>query len=169
MSLHYSAARKGFFDTTIHAELPDDAVPITAPRHRELMAGQAEGKRIVADSKGRPRLAAPPALPLEQLREAAVAKVRAEARRRILAIASLERQANDNAAIAMQALQIAQAGASTIDTTAALDRRARINAVRAASDRLEEAIAGMNATSIVAFDPVGPGHWEVDGFEVAGT
>jgi hypothetical protein len=159
MSLHYSAAHNSFYDSGIHAELPDDAVPITAARHGELMAGQAEGKCIVADSKGRPRLAPRPALPLEQQREAALRRVRAEARRRILSVASLERQANDNAAIAMQALQIAQAGASTIDTTAALDRRARIDAIRTASNALEAAIDGMNAKAIAEFDPATPERW----------
>jgi hypothetical protein len=159
MSLHYSAAHNSFFDSGIHAELPDDAVPITAARHGELMAGQAEGKCIVADSKGRPRLARRPALPLEQQRAAALRRVRAEARRRILSVASLERQANDNAAIAMQALQIAQAGASTIDTTAALDRRARIDAIRAASNALEAAIATMNAGELTALDPAAVENW----------
>jgi hypothetical protein len=158
MSLHYSAARNSFFDSAIHAELPADAVPITAARHRELMAGQTEGKCIVPDSKGRPRLARRPALPLEQQREAALRRVRAEARRRIIEVANLEQQSNDNAAIAMMALQLT-AGASTIDAFEAVARRERIDAIRAASDRLQAAIASMDAKQLSALGVAAAEHW----------
>lgn len=161
MSLHYSAARNSFFDSAIHRELPADAVPISRTRHRELMEGQAEGKCIVADGKGRPRLSARPAPPLEKLREAAIFSARAEARRRILAVASLEQQSNDNAAIALMALQLV-AGAATIDAFDAIGRRERIDAIRASSNLLEAAIAEMPAKPLATLDVSAVEHWPED-------
>jgi len=158
MTLHYSAAHNSFFDAGIHAKLPEDAVPITRAAHARLLAGQAEGKRIVADKQGRPRLAASAAPSLERRRELARGAVRAEARRRILQVATIEQQSNDNAAIALMALQLA-AGAATIDAFAAVARRERIDAIRGASDRLEAAIAAMNAGALATLDIAAPEHW----------
>lgn len=160
MGLFFSPSAGGFFDTTIHGFMvPVDAISITTEEHQRLLAAQAEGKRICADAQGRPQAVAEPAPDLAALRSRAIRLARTAARRRILAIAPLERQSNDNADIALQALQIAQAGHTTIDTAAAIDRRARIDLVRAASNQLEAAIAGMNARALAQLDPAAPSHW----------
>jgi len=83
-----------------------------------------------------------------ELREIATRMVKSEARRRILAIASLERQANDNAAIALTG----SAWAQSPEATAARDRRTRIDAIRAASNAIEAVIARMPAANLKAFD-----------------
>lgn len=63
--MFYSPSRCGFFDPVdrpIHEKnsgWPADVVEITAEQHAALRAGEAAGKRIVADSKGRPVLADP--------------------------------------------------------------------------------------------------------------
>jgi hypothetical protein len=83
--------------------LPEDAVRIAALRHAELMGAQSEGRQIIADARGRPVLAPVRVPGLEELRAQAIA-LDAEAERRILALASLARQSNDNALIAQAAL-----------------------------------------------------------------
>ena len=159
MTLHFSASLGGFLHADIHPSLPSDAVPVAADQHADLMAGQAEGRRIVADAKGCPCLEGVASPSIEARRQAALHTLRGETRRRILAIASLERQSNDNAEIALQALQLAQAGHTTIDTAAALERRTRIDQVRAASDQLAVAIAGMNVRTLAQLDVAAPSHW----------
>lgn len=145
--MFFSPSTGGFYDPAIHRVLPDDAVRISKARHAELIAARSAGKRVVADSAGRPVIKA--AKPnLEQLRAGAVAAVKIEASRRILAIASLERQANDTAAIALEAF----AGAGT-DIDGALDRRARIDAIRTASNAIEAQVARMPTSNLTAFDP----------------
>ncbi|QQM29282.1 hypothetical protein JET14_13190 [Martelella lutilitoris] len=60
--IYWSNAAGGFLDDRlIVGNLPEDAVAITTERHAELLAGQAEGKRIVADGTGTPNLADQPA------------------------------------------------------------------------------------------------------------
>jgi hypothetical protein len=107
--IYYSAARGGFFHEAIHTDLPEDAVRIPALHHARLMEGQSQGRQIVADARGRPTLAPvrPPAI--EDLRAQANRALAAEAERRILALASLARQSNDNALIAQAALAYAEA------------------------------------------------------------
>lgn len=60
--LFYSKTTGGFYDTTIHGNtIPNDAVKLSQEEHAALLAGQADGKRIVPDAKGFPVLADPPA------------------------------------------------------------------------------------------------------------
>lgn len=56
----YSKTTGGFYDRAIHGDnIPADAVEIDRATHAALLAGQAEGKRIVSDSDGAPTLADP--------------------------------------------------------------------------------------------------------------
>ncbi|WP_267382601.1 MULTISPECIES: hypothetical protein [unclassified Sphingomonas] len=154
MSFHYSAANASFYHADIHHALPDDAVPISAREHARLLAGQASGRSIVAAPNGRPTLSRSAAPKLDQLRAGAVRAVKREARRRILAVATIERQSNDNAAIALAA--VANLLGIVHDdrevTMAALRRRAAIDAIRAASNRIETTIAKANADDLAALD-----------------
>lgn len=145
--MFFSPSTGGFYDPAINRDMPADAVRISRERHGELIAARAEGKVIVPDRRGRPMIREP-RIGADLLRARAVASVKAEARRRILAVASLERQANDNADIAIEAF----AGAAT-DIGGALDRRASINAIRSASNAIEEQVARMPASNLTAFDP----------------
>lgn len=145
--MFFSPSTGGFYDPAIHNTLPADAVRISKARHAELIAARSAGKSIAADANGRPVIKAV-RLSLDQLRDRAVTVIKAEARRRILAVASLERQANDNAEIAIEAF----AGAAS-DIGGALDRRARINAIRTASNAIEAQIERMPAANLTAFDP----------------
>lgn len=60
MSLYYSTASNGFYDSDIHPELPDDAIEITTDEHQSLLNGQSSRKVISADSAGKPILTDPP-------------------------------------------------------------------------------------------------------------
>nr|DAY07313.1 MAG TPA: hypothetical protein [Caudoviricetes sp.] len=54
---YYSKSTGGFYDTTIHASIPEDAVWITDEQHAELLAGQSNGQVIMPDKDGKPVLA----------------------------------------------------------------------------------------------------------------
>lgn len=135
MALFYSTSAPGFFDDGIHAPdaIPADAVPITADRHAELLAAQADGAAIVADSKGRPRIARPS---IEERRAAALRRVKRHASRRIERIAPIWRQLNDQRAPGPESQS----------------RFAAIDAVREASDAIEAEIADLSAAALDALD-----------------
>ncbi|WDZ97996.1 tail fiber assembly protein [Herbaspirillum sp. WKF16] len=58
MDYFYSATTSGFYCEAINGtDIPADAKAITEERYNEVMAGQATGKRIVADADGMPVLA----------------------------------------------------------------------------------------------------------------
>jgi hypothetical protein len=67
MTLYYSATSSGFFDSDIHAEIPEDAVEITAEEWQALLDGQSSGQIISTGAGGIPVLADPPPLSTEQL------------------------------------------------------------------------------------------------------
>lgn len=66
--MFYAKSTGGFYRRDIHGDaVPSDAVEITDAKHAELLEGQANGLRIVADKKGFPTLVAPTPLTDEQL------------------------------------------------------------------------------------------------------
>lgn len=142
--IYWSASRRGFFHAAIH-DLPEDAVPISDKRHRELLEANALGRPIISDRNGRPRVD-PNHGKSPHHRAAQLVKV--EARRRILAIAPLHRQSNDNALLAIAAL----AGHLSEEAAAALDRRTRIDAIRAASNAIEAQLADVSPLDLLDFD-----------------
>ena len=59
--MFYSKQTGGFYDTALHGDnIPSDAIEITIKQHSELIEGQSQGKRIVADENGFPILVDPP-------------------------------------------------------------------------------------------------------------
>lgn len=166
-SIRYSATTGGFYHAGLHAgAIPDDAIPITERRHRELLAGQGTGRAIVAGASGAPELAAAPRLTVTRQREIALSAIKNEARRRILAVASLERQANDNAAIAVFAVVAATAPSAIGEVDQAYfvakQRRDAIDAIRAASNTLEATIANWSAAALAKFKADDAAHWPKD-------
>lgn len=147
--MFFSPSSGGFYDPVINRDIPADAVRISRERHGELIAARAEGKIITPDRRGRPMIREP-RIGADELRARAIASAKAEARRRILGVASVERQANDNAAIALAAF--AREAADIDEASDALDRRLRINAIRAASNAIEAQIERMPAANLTAFD-----------------
>jgi hypothetical protein len=76
--MFYSKTTGGFYSREIHGiNIPADAVEITAEQHSELIEGQSQGKRIVADENGRPVLADPPEPTPEEIQAAKNAEARA--------------------------------------------------------------------------------------------
>lgn len=49
MTLYYSPTA-GFRDSAIHAEIPDDATPVTAAQREALLVGEATGCKIVINA-----------------------------------------------------------------------------------------------------------------------
>jgi hypothetical protein len=94
MTIKYSALARGFYDTDLHRQIPDDAVTVSAKRHAALLAGQAEGYEIAPDTRGRPQLRRrSPATP-EAARIACLKGIKREAARRIEQRLPLWRQLN---------------------------------------------------------------------------
>ena len=59
--LFYSASSRGFFDDSIAAELPQDAVEISQELHRQMLDGEQSGMVISPGEDGFPHLTeAPP-------------------------------------------------------------------------------------------------------------
>ncbi|OYD82495.1 DUF4376 domain-containing protein [Azospirillum brasilense] len=74
----YYFSQGGFYHIEVHGDaILADAVPVTDEEHAALVAGQSEGKIIVADADGCPALADPPApvLTLAERRAAVAAAV----------------------------------------------------------------------------------------------
>jgi len=149
MSIFYSASVGGFLDSDIHSTLPGDAVPITAQDHAALLAGQREGKVIQADGRGYP-VARTPKVPADTLRAHLVDLVKREAAHRIELIAPVWRQLND----ARDLPQSTGAAREAIEA-----RHAAIDAIRAASDLIEQQIASLGARALASFDPSTSDHW----------
>lgn len=76
----YAKSTSGFYDRAIHgANVPADAVEITAEEHRALLAGESAGKRIVSDAGGNPVLQEAPKATAPQVWE----RIKSERDRRI--------------------------------------------------------------------------------------
>lgn len=152
---HYSPSVGGFFHSDMHgAAIPSDAVAITEQAHASLMSAQARGAEIVVGPDGAP-FARMPLQDRETLVAVAVRRVKNEARRRILAVASLESQSNDNAAIALAALT----NTTPTELEGALQRRAKIEAIRAASNVLEGDATALDPATLRVFDPRNSTRW----------
>lgn len=49
----YNDDTRGFYDTGIHSNIPEGSIEISRDQHKKLLAGQAEGKKIVIDKYGK--------------------------------------------------------------------------------------------------------------------
>lgn len=157
----YWSSTNGFQTRQAHGDgIPADAVRIRPSRHRELIAAQAAGAEIYAGKAGRPYIRRPREN-LEHRRAFARQCVKREARRRILEIAPEWRQANDNADLAIAALQLSATMTTGVDTSGPIARRAAIDALRAASDRLEARLETMTGPELEIFDPSADAHWSI--------
>jgi hypothetical protein len=54
MQLYYSATTGGFYAQGLHEEMPEDCVEISNELHAQLLADQANGKRIKPGAGGLP-------------------------------------------------------------------------------------------------------------------
>lgn len=134
MAIFFSPSTSGFHDDRLGA-IPRDAHKISPHRHRELMKGQAIGKRIVAGRDGQPVLVDRIEQSAETIRAGLIAGVRREAARRIEAISPQWRQLND-------LREPSEPGA---------ERFARIDSIRAASALIEATADQAPAEALAAF------------------
>jgi len=125
--------RPAFFLTRSAA--PESAVEITDARHAALLEDQAEGRAIIADARGRPVVDRRTRPSTETTRVQLIAAIRREAARRIHAVSPEWRQLND-------LREPSEAGAV---------RFARINAIRVASNAIEELAMLLLAADLAAF------------------
>lgn len=77
-----SKSTLGFYDSSIHATMPDDVVEITTEAHAALMQGQSEGKVIAWGDDGFPYLEPAPAPDRAALETSAETAIKADRDRR---------------------------------------------------------------------------------------
>lgn len=135
------ARRPAFFLTRKAA--PAGAVEITDARHRALLEGQSEGRAIIVDARGRPAVDRRSQPKAADVRAVLAARLRREAARRIRAISPEWQQLND-------LRDPSEAGAI---------RFARIDAVRAASNMIEQLATGLPVEDLAALPIANNPHW----------
>lgn len=134
----YSPSTNGFYLPGQSFFIPENVVEITEARHAQLMTAQAEGRAIAPNAEGRPVLVplAPPSA--AAVRARLQADIRREAGVRIRAISPEWRQLNDLREPSEQ---------GTLRFT-------RIDAIRAASDAIEDLANALPVEDLAAF-PIG--------------
>lgn len=148
---HYSPSTGAFYHTDIHGDaIPADAIAISEQTHASLMSAQARGAEIVM-SPTEGVIARMPGQDRETLLGLAIRRVKGHARKRILAVAPLERQANDNAALAL--------GPNDPEYDSAFARRLKINAIRAASNAIESDLNDLDPGALAVFNPSHSTRW----------
>ena len=65
--IYYSAQTGGFYDSSVHQNIPEGAKEISLQERDDLLQEQSQGKVIVADSEGFPIAAAPAPPTAEQV------------------------------------------------------------------------------------------------------
>ncbi len=141
MSIYFAevAGRPAFFDQDLHGDaIPAGAVQITRARHAQLLDAQAQGKAITVGAKGKPEVfdSAPS---ISDHRAQLRAAIKREAARRIDRVSPLWRQLND----------------TRHPTEAGAARFAKIDVIRAASDRIEGELKGMTDEQLRSADLCG--------------
>lgn len=135
MKIFYSASRRGFFSPAVHAELPEDAVPVARRRHAALIAAHEKGAQIIPNAAGAPTLDWPDR-GISIRRAALIRQVKREARRRIRGVSPEWRQMNDMR-------EPSEAGAA---------RFAAIDALRRASAAIEAEVAALPVEALDSID-----------------
>lgn len=67
MTKYFNADPIGFYDGNVSPQIPETAIEISDELYQTLFAGQAVGKTIQADKKGKPILVDPPSPTKEQI------------------------------------------------------------------------------------------------------
>lgn len=80
----YSKSTGGTYLTSIHVDIPADAVPISDDRYRDVIASPAEGKIRSHDADGLPILIDPPPPTRDEIEHAMWEGIKAERDRRTL-------------------------------------------------------------------------------------
>ena len=70
---YYSKSTTGFYDSSIHTTMPQDAVQISDTLYADLLNGQSDGQTITADTNGNPILVSPPTPTLDQVKATQIA------------------------------------------------------------------------------------------------
>lgn len=148
--IRWSPSTGFFYRADLHGDsMPADVVKVTNKRHAELLDGQGLGRAIIADEKGNPTLDAPAKASRNSLLSSTTYAIKEEARARIIAVATIERQVNDAAAIAL----------NTDEADAARDRLTKVNEVRAASNAAEQGLDDMSVDALEAFNAADNSLW----------
>ena len=73
-AMYYSASTGGFYSAAIRCNnMPDDVVQISLERYKQLIRGQANGRKIVPDAFGFPKLSDRNTIPLDVQKQKKIA------------------------------------------------------------------------------------------------
>jgi hypothetical protein len=114
---------------------PADAIEISEKRHAQLVAALSAGRKVSADARGRPVIARAAATSAAAVRAQLRTRIQREAARRIASVSPEWRQLND-------LREPSEAGAV---------RFARVDAIRAASNAIEELADKLPAEDLGGF------------------
>lgn len=128
MAKFYSETEGGFFDDSIHAALPPDAVAIDDATWSQLLTDQQAGFIITSDGSGNPVSTAPPEPTLAEKQALIAAEIAAEAEKRAATLAAMREDLNE-----LRRLYVA----GGTPTQAQLDRWAQIDALEADQAQVE--------------------------------
>ena len=117
------------------AAAPEGAVEISDARHRQLLDGQSEGRRITTDARGRPVVDRRTRPSADAVRAQLRVAIRRQAAARIRAVSPEWRQLND-------LREPSEQGSI---------RFARIDAIRAASNAIEQLAEGLPVADLGGF------------------
>lgn len=143
-SFLWSPSTHGFYLPDVSSQIPADAVPVEARVHADCMAQLAAGGVLSCCPETSAPIAAPPVIAPADRRAALVRAIKAEAYRRIELVSPIWRQLNDLR--------------TPNDDGAA--RFSAIDAIRAASDAIEELVVAAEDGALpdfpVAANPLWP-------------
>lgn len=110
---YYSASNKGFYALSLkpayeasQSGWPADAIEVSDEIYSALLVGQATGKVITTDSKGKPILADPPPLTTEELQALAAAQKQQLMTQALMAMLPLEKAVKLNVATEEEKAQL---------------------------------------------------------------
>jgi hypothetical protein len=139
--MFYAKSTNGFYDSTINDYMPDDFVEITAENHAELINGQGQGFRIVADDSGHPILVSTPTIPVAAEGLCAQIDTAADAARQAVAGDPLRAVEYERSATEAQAFKAAGYPAAAVPRTVAAWAIGGRTAQQAADNILVESAA----------------------------
>ena len=158
--MYFSPENGSFYDPVVHGVfLPTDCIAVTRKRHRELLDEQGKGAQITVGKAGKPVAKYPDDATLAELRKQKAIQINGEARLRILAIADIPMQSNDNAAIAMFNGISGLSDDERETLSGALARRVAINAVLRSAKVLKNSLRRMNKSILQEMQIDDPAFW----------
>lgn len=143
----WSPSTRGFYLPDVSSQIPEDAVPVEASVHADCMAQLAAGGVLSCCPDTSAPIAVAPVIAAAERRAGLVCAIKAEAYRRIELVSPIWRQLND----------------LRVRNDAGAVRFSAIDAIRAASDAIEELVAAAEDGALPGFPVAANPLWPLFG------